>query len=104
VPRRLVAAVALHDGHLLAGNRPLFTDPGTQVDQLAALAAERPEWRGRRPLDGSLAGGAGDRLHAQVQVVSVKRTSSVVWIGRVFASCQTRKRTLQRWWLPLISG
>ena len=29
-------------------------------------------------------------------VVSVKRTSSVVWIGRVLASCQTRKRTLQR--------
>jgi hypothetical protein len=37
---------------------------------------------------------AGDQR--QVQVVSVKRTSSVVWIGRVLASCQTRKRTLQR--------
>jgi len=32
----------------------------------------------------------------QVQVDSVNRTSSVVCTGRLPASCQTRKRTLQR--------
>ena len=32
----------------------------------------------------------------QVQVASVKCTSSVVCTGRLSASCQTRKRTLQR--------
>ena len=32
----------------------------------------------------------------QVQVDNVNRTSSVVWTGRLPASCQTRKRMLQR--------
>ncbi len=33
---------------------------------------------------------------AYVQVASVKRTSSAVCTGRLPASCQTRKRMLQR--------
>ena len=94
--RRFFVAVAAHDGDFLAGNGVPLLEPLAQVDELAALAAERAVTRGGRPLDGSLAGGAGDGLHAQVQVVSVKRTSSVVWTGRLFASCQTRNRTLQR--------
>ena len=67
---------------LLARDRALLAHPRAEVDQLAALAAERPERRVGRPLDRALAGGAGDGLvTAQVQVVSVNRTSSVVWIG-----------------------
>ena len=96
---RFAVVVAAHHGDLLAGDDTLLAHPRAEVDQLAALAAERAEGRLSRPLDGSLAGGALDGAgghERQVQVVSVKRTSSVVWIGRVFASCQTRNRTLQR--------
>jgi len=39
--RRLAVAVATHDWNLLAGDHPLFARPRTEVDEPAALAAER---------------------------------------------------------------
>ena len=41
---------------------------------------------------------------SQGQQLSMNVTSFSAWVGRVVMPCQARKRTLQRWWLPLISG
>ena len=41
---------------------------------------------------------------AQVQQVSTKGTSPSACVGRLRTSLHSRKRMLQRWWLPLISG
>src|SRR5690606_2348063 len=100
VRRGVAVRAVLADG--LAGDGMLFRGPGTQVDELAALAAEGTPARGRAPVHRGLAGGTGD-LH-QPHTVSWKSTSSVVCTGRVWKSCQCMKRMLQRWWLPLISG
>src|SRR6202453_3186270 len=48
-------------GARLVGNLVLFRDPRPQVDQPAAIAAERPIGRGFRPLDRPAAGGAFNR-------------------------------------------
>lgn len=40
----------------------------------------------------------------QAQVISWKSTSPSACVGREASPFQCRKRTLQRWWLPLISG
>ncbi len=95
--RRLaLPAVVMRGRNLLAGDGVTLAEPRAEVDQLAALAAERPPRRLRRPLDRPLAGRAGNGRRAHVQVVSENTTSSVVCTGRASAPCQTRKRTLQR--------
>src|SRR5215469_3765221 len=112
---RLIVVLALHavrdrglPGRLtLPGNRALLTQPGTEIDQPAALAAERP-CRRRAPIELAAAGRAldacGTHARPQLQQLSVNGTSAWVWVGRVVSPFQVRKRTLQRWWLPLISG
>lgn len=80
----------------LAGNRVAPGQPAAEVDQPAALAAERPVRR-ILPVDGTVTGGTGD-LHgaSQAQVVSRKGTSSVVCVACSDSPFQVRKRTLQR--------
>ena len=74
VPRRQVRiVVTVAVGGLrwqrLARNRVLLGDPRAEVDELASIAAERPERRSLRPFDGALAGGAGDDRGHGTQIV-----------------------------------
>jgi len=50
-------------GGRLAGNGVLLGQPRAQVDQAAAIAAERPERELVRPLDRALAGGTSQTLN-----------------------------------------
>src|SRR5262245_33337648 len=87
----------------VARNRVLFRRPRAEIDQLAALAAERAPRRALVPLDAAPAGRASnDAVH--VQTVSWNLTSSVACAGRALGSVQRRKRMLQRCWPPLTSG
>jgi hypothetical protein len=45
MPRRLApVTLSLHDRDLLARDRVLLAEPRAEVDELAALAAERSPW------------------------------------------------------------
>ena len=50
-------------GHFVAGNRARFAEPGAQIHQLAALAAERSPGRGLGPHHGALASRTLDGSH-----------------------------------------
>jgi len=61
--------------HGLARDRVLLRQPGAEIDEPAALAAEGPKG-GLRPIDLALAGGALDALDGhQLQQVSRNLTS-----------------------------
>lgn len=77
----------------LAGDRVLFRKPRAEIDEAAALAAERPERRRLGPFNVTLAGGAGD---LQLQQLNVKGTSALACVGRLPRPFQARKRTLER--------
>src|SRR5262245_55625337 len=64
-----------------ARNRPLLRRPRAEVDELAALAAERPPGRARAPLDDPIAGWTSN-AGVHVQTVSWNFTSSVACAGR----------------------
>ena len=88
----------------LTGDGVLLGQPCAEVDEPAALAAEGPERR-LRPVDLALAGGALDVLDGhQGQQVRRNFTSVSPCVARSAGPFQLRKRTLQRWWLPLTSG
>ena len=74
----------------------LLSQPGAEIDQPAALAAEGPEG-GLRPVDLAVTGGALDALGGhQEQQVNRNLTSAAAWAGRSVRPFQLRKRTLQR--------
>ena len=104
------ALVGLRAGGL-PRNRALLGDPGAEVDQPAALAAEGAEGRvdqsSSRPQVGHLTyGGPSLRWPLQRSGAAAQREGHVV--RRLHGACASRsscrKRRLQRWWLPLISG
>src|SRR5262245_52573148 len=96
----------------LSRDRVLSREPGAEINQAAALAAERPEGRAlpveitlaRRAFDACRTHRALRRTLPQGQQLSMNVTSFSAWVGRAVMPCQARKRMLQRWWLPLISG
>src|SRR6516165_4307927 len=86
----------------LAGDGALAREPGTEIDEPTALAAERSERRllpvqftlARRTLDAGRAHVMRVRWRSsQGQQLSTKVTSPSAWVGRVVMPCQARKRT-----------
>ena len=64
----------------LAGNLVLLAKPSAKIDKTAALTAERPILRGRRPLDRSAASGAFDGAH---HAVDLTRSMSAETVHRL---------------------
>src|SRR5437588_990748 len=98
--RRLCGHGIILNRRRLTGNGALLGQPGAEVDQPAALAAEWAK-RGALPVQLTVAGGAVDahrthRLDPQPQQLSVKVTSVWAWVGRAVSPFQVRKRMLQR--------
>src|SRR5690348_6076383 len=98
--RRLVRPLLMLAGCLvrgrLTGDGVLLGQPGAEVDEPAALAAEGPEGR-LRPVDLAVAGRALDALDGHyVQVVRRNFTSESAWVARSERPFQVRKRMLQR--------
>lgn len=87
-----------------AGDGALLFEPGAEIHQLAAFAAERPPALFLTPLDFAAAGGAGHVPRFHVQQIRVNGTSPSACLGRWSMPRHSRKRMLQRCWLPLISG
>src|SRR2546421_7815915 len=98
--QRLLCGHGILHRRRLTGNGALLGQPGAEVDQPAALAAEWAK-RGALPVQLTVAGGAVDahrthRLDPQPQQLSVKVTSVWAWVGRAVSPFQVRKRMLQR--------
>ena len=85
------------------GDAAFATGPFTQIDELAALAAKRPEGILRAVYDGFTAGGAFERSFHKAQHPNRNSTDSSTWTGRRPA-VGFKKRMVKRCLPALISA